>query len=177
MDKWASSRPDKDWIQVAVRDGAKGPLLIEMMTRRVVARTDKGGPGHEEVLVVIRYKDRDDQQVVKTDYYLSNASADTKLAEFGRVAKAEHRIEECIQRAKSEAGLADYQVRNWKGWHHHQTLSLIASWFLVTEGLRGKKMDTGDHSSPNPRRHFLDPSPGVRMRYTLSGLERNASGV
>ena len=122
-----------------MRDGAKGPLLIEMMTRRVVARTDKGGPGHEEVLVVIRYKDRDDQQVVKTDYYLSNASADTKLAEFGRVAKAEHRIEECIQRAKSDAGLADYQVRNWKGWHHHHTFLLIASWFLVTEGLRGKE--------------------------------------
>ncbi len=140
-----------------------------MMRRRVVARTDKGGPGHEEVVVVIRYKDRDDQQVVKTDYYLSNANADTALAEFGRVAKAEHRIEECIQRAKSEAGLADYQVRNWKGWHHHQTLSLIATWFLVTEGLRGKKMDTGDHRSANPRRHFLDPSPGVRMRYTLPG--------
>ena len=58
---------------------------------------------------MIRYKDRDDQQVVKTDYYLSNASADTKLAEFGRVAKAEHRIEECIQRAKSDAGFSRLQ--------------------------------------------------------------------
>jgi hypothetical protein len=55
------------------------------------------------------------------------------------VAKAEHRIEECIQRSKSEAGLADNEVRNWKGWHHHQILSLIASWFLVTEARRGKK--------------------------------------
>lgn len=177
VDKWTSSRPDKDWIQVDVRDGAKGPLRIEMRKRRVVARTDKGGPGHEEVLVVIRYKDRDDQQVVKTDYYLSNASADTELSEFARVAKAEHRIEECLQRAKSEAGLADYQVRNWKGWHHHQTLSLIATWFLVTEGLRGKKMDTGDYGSPNPRRHFLDPSPGVRMRYTLPGQRRTRAAL
>ena len=33
------------------------------------------------------------------------------LEEFGRVFKAQHRIEECLQRAKSEAGLADYQVR------------------------------------------------------------------
>ena len=36
-------------------------------------------------------------------------------AEFARVAKAEHRIEECLERAKSEAGLADYQVRTWEG--------------------------------------------------------------
>ncbi len=139
VDKWIASRSDDDWTEIDVRDGAKGPLLIEVIKRRVVARTDKRQEGHEEVLVVIRYRDRDDRKVVKTDYYLSNASGETELAEFARVAKAEHRIEECIQRAKSEAGLADYQVRNWKGWHHHQILSLIATWFLVTEARRGKK--------------------------------------
>ena len=37
------------------------------------------------------------------------------LAELARVAKAEHRIEECFERAKGEAGLGDYQVRNWTG--------------------------------------------------------------
>jgi hypothetical protein len=156
-----------------VRDGAKGPLIVNVVKRRVVARTDKRQEGHEEVLVVIQYKDRDDQNVVKTDYYLSNASLDTQLAEFARVAKAEHRIEECIQRAKSEAGLADYQVRNWKGWHHHQILSLIATWFLLTETRRGKKMDTGDHPSTNPRRHFAYPSQCLRMRYSLPNRPRS----
>ena len=54
--------------------------------------------------------------------------------------KAEHRIEECLKRGKSEAGLGDYQVRNWEGWHNnHQALSLIAMWFLVLEARRGKK--------------------------------------
>ncbi len=61
------------------------------------------------------------------------------LEEFARVTKAAHRVEECIERAKGEAGLADYQVRNWIGWHHHQTLSLIAAWFLNKETRRGKK--------------------------------------
>ena len=37
---------------------------------------------------------------MKTDYYLSNASAETPLAEFARVANAEHRVEECIKRAR-----------------------------------------------------------------------------
>jgi SRSO17 transposase len=130
---------DEDWTRVDVRDGAKGPLVVEIVKRRVVGRTDKQQEGHEEALVVIRYKDRDDRRVVKTDYYLLNASFDTELIEFGRAAKAEHRIEECIQRPKSEAGLADSEVRTWRGWHHHhQTLSLIATWFLVTEARRGK---------------------------------------
>src|SRR5207248_10315558 len=50
---------------------------------------------------------------------------------------------ECLKRAKGEAGLADYQVRTWAGWHHHQALSLIAAWFLTRETRRGKKADPG----------------------------------
>ena len=75
------------------------------------------------------------------DYYLSNAAAYTTPAEFARVIQSRHRIEECFQRAKSEAGLADYEVRTWRGWHHHQTLSLIATWFLTQETREGKKIN------------------------------------
>ena len=124
-----------------MRDGSKGPLVVEAVKRRVVSRSHRRQQGDEEILVVIRYRDRDNQQVVKVDYYLSNAVPGTSLWEFARVAKAEHRIEECLQRSKSEAGLADDEVRHWTGWHHHQTLSLLATWFLVRETDRGKKMD------------------------------------
>ena len=65
------------------------------------------------------------------------------LAEFARVFKAQHRVEEVLQRAKGEAGLGDYQVRTWGGWHHHQALSLVATWFLTQETRRGKKADPG----------------------------------
>jgi SRSO17 transposase len=173
VDQWAQSLDENAWTEVDVRDGAKGPLTVQTVKRRVVARTEKRQQGHEEVLVVIRYRDRDDRCVVKTDYYLSNGSPDLPLAEFARVAKAEHRVEECIQRSKSEAGLADYQVRNWKGWHHHQTLSLIATWFLVREARRGKKMDTGHYCSADPRGHRSNPSSRVRMRYTLPHHNRS----
>jgi SRSO17 transposase len=167
VDAWAAARDADEWTEIDVRDGAKGPLRVEAIQRRVVGRTHRRQQGHEEMLVIVRYRDRDNAAVVKTDYYLSNASADTSLPELTRVAKAEHRIEECIRRAKSEAGLADYEVRNWKGWHHHQTLSLIATWFLVTEARRGKKMDAGNHRPSDPPRHFLDPAPRLRMRYHL----------
>jgi len=113
--------------------------------------------------------------VVKTDYYFSNASAETPLPEFARAAKAVHRIEECIQRCKSEAGLADYEVRNWVGWQHHQTLSLIANWFLVSETRRGKKMDTGDHAPADPGRHLANPASRVPMRFAVPHRTRTGS--
>jgi hypothetical protein len=167
VDAWVETLSDRDWITIDVRDGSKGPLIVEMVKRRVAARTDKRQEGPEEMLVMIRFRRRDTQRVVQTDYYFSNAPAETSEAEFARAAKAEHRIEECIQRGKSEAGLADYEVRGWNGWHHHQILSLIATWFLVQQARRGKKMDPGDHGSADSRGHQCDPHAPVRMRYTL----------
>lgn len=114
VDQWRDQQPERRWHRIDVRDGEKGPLVVEAVKTRVRARTEKRQQGHEEVLVVIRYKDRD-EQIVKTDYYLSNAEATTPLSAFARAAKAEHRIEECLRRAKSEAGLGDYEVRHWKG--------------------------------------------------------------
>lgn len=164
---WAEAQPASAWTQIDVRDAAKGPLVVELLNRRVRTRNDKRQEcPDDEVLVVIRYRDRD-RAVTKIDFYLSNAQPDTPLAEFARAAKAEHRIEECLQRAKSEAGLADYEVRHWIGWQHHQTLSLIATWFLTTESRRGKKMDPGDHATPNSRRHLTNPPPRVRMRSSI----------
>ena len=103
--------------------------------------------------MVIRSRDRDNQQVVKVDDYLSNTAPETPLEACARVAKAAHRIEACLQRSTSEAGLADYEVRHWTGWQHHQTLSFLATWFLVRETQRGKNMDPCDHLTPDAPRH------------------------
>jgi len=148
VDHWRAALPASAWTTLEVRPGEKGPLVVEAVKARVQAKTDRRRTGPEEVLVVVRY--RQDDGSVKHDYYLSSAAFDTPLAEFARVAKAEHRIEECLQRAKGEAGLSDYEVRTWKGWHRHQALSLIATWFLTQEARRGKKMATGDHSAADP---------------------------
>jgi len=162
LGKWCESLPASAWTSLAVRDATKGPIEVEIVRRRVLAKIDrKVGP--EETLVVIR--SLDEQKQVKTDYYLSCASPETPLAEFARVANAEHRIEECIKRGKSEAGMAQYQVRTWIGWHHRITLSLIATWFLVREARRGKKVDPGDHGLPGPPAVCPDPAQRLPLRY------------
>jgi SRSO17 transposase len=141
VDDWCAKLPEDAWTTIDVRDGEKGPLVIEAMKCRVQARTETGGTGPGEVLFVTR--ERQANGTYKIDYYLSNADADVPLEEFARVAKAAHRVEGCFERAKGEAGLGDYQVRNWIAWHHHQTLSLLAAWFLNKETRRGKNTDPG----------------------------------
>ncbi len=40
-------------------------------------------------------------------------------------------IERAFEDGKGIAGLADYQVRGWTGWHHHMALSLLAMLTLL----------------------------------------------
>jgi hypothetical protein len=123
-----------------VRDGEKGPLVVQGLRTLVQARTEGRVAQVAEWLVVFREQQADGSW--KHDYLLANAPLTTPLAECARVFKAEHRIEESLRRAKSEAGLGQYQVRTWGGWHHHQALGLVATWFLTQETRRGKKIHT-----------------------------------
>lgn len=164
-DRWREALPENAWTTIEVRDGSRGPLATQAVKTRVRAKTDRRRVGPEEVLVILREVQSDG--TMKHDYYLSNAAFETTLDELARVAKAEHRIEECLERAKSDAGLAQYQVRNWIGWHHHQTLSLLATWFLTLENRRGKKIhacvDGADGSDDS--RSVVIRSP--RLRYAV----------
>jgi hypothetical protein len=141
VDSWCAALPEEKWETIEVRDGEKGPLLVQVASTLVQARSDGRPSGLVERLLVFREQQTDGTW--KHDYLLSDVVLGATMAEFARVFKAEHRIEECLKRAKTEAGLADYQVRTWKGWHHHQTLALLASWFLIQETRRGKNTDTG----------------------------------
>jgi SRSO17 transposase len=50
-----------------------------------------------------------------------------------------HDIEECFQQAKNETGLDHYQVRTWRAWHAHITLSMLALAWLAGSRARAVK--------------------------------------
>jgi SRSO17 transposase len=158
---WSKALPPGAWRRIEVGGGERGPQFVELVATRVVARTDRGRIGPEELLVVIR--GLDEEGATKHDYYLSDAPPGTLPGVLARVAKAEHRVERRLQRAKSEAGLSESQVRTWSGWHHHQALSLIAGWFLVQEARRGKKADAGFDGAAGARRSGVAAAGGVRV--------------
>jgi SRSO17 transposase len=180
---WCEALPAEAWSWLSVRDGEKGPLEVEIVKRRVESKVEGLAVGFEELLVAVRYVDGGK---LKYDYHVSNAAVATPLEELARVAKAEHRIEECLKRSKSESGLGQYQVRNWDGWQNHQTLSLIATWFLLLEARRGKKEGTGLDGSPGASGLGADLSQGMSLRYpgaqragadALAGAERVGEAV
>jgi len=99
-DRWCAALPEDAWTTIEVRNGARGPLVVQAVKTRVPTKTDRRRNGPEETLVVLR--ECQDGGAIKHDYHLSNASPETPLSEFARVANAEHRIEECLERANAE---------------------------------------------------------------------------
>ena len=184
LDRWRAALPESAWARIDVRDGEKGPLVIEGVKRRVQARTETGGTGAEELTFVTR--ERQGDETFKHDYYLSNADPGAPPAELARASKAAHRIEECFERAKGEAGLADYQVRNWPAWRHRQTLSLLAAWFLNRATRRGKNPDPGvddataaplDRGSDRGASQHQRPFLALPPKHTLVASKRTSSAV
>jgi SRSO17 transposase len=131
VDTWARKLPADRWTRLTIRDGAKGPLEVEAVSARVCARQSRR-IGPEERLLVIRTLGPQPDWT----YSMSNAPPEEPLAELVRARSCRHRVEEVLQEAKGEVGLAHYEVRSWVGWHHHVTLALLALWFLVLERMR-----------------------------------------
>jgi SRSO17 transposase len=157
---WRHSLPGDTWTRLTVRDGEKGPVEIEMVRRRVQTRIERKRTGPEEWLVVTR-RPLSDDRTLETQasrdacdqdtrygyrYYLTPTQThaseleEPSLAELARVIKSGSCIEASFKRGKSEAGMDEYQVRTWEGWHHHMALTLIAVWFLISETHRGQQL-------------------------------------
>jgi hypothetical protein len=157
--QWRQGLAAEAWTYLTVRDGEKGPVAIEMVTRRVQTRIERKRTGPEEWLVVTRRplsddraweprasRDATDQDArYRYQYYLTPtdggevALKEPSLEELGRVIKAGASIEASFKRGKGEVGMDEYQVRTWEGWHHHMALSLMAVWFLIGETQRGQQ--------------------------------------
>ena len=129
---WKEKVPDESWVRITIRAGLKGPLVVWATRMRVRTRFGQKRRGEPEWLVVTRTE----AKAPEVRYWLSDAGADVSLEEMVRVANARYWVEDSLERAKGEVGLAHYEVRSWQGWHHHMTLSLIALWFLVLEQRR-----------------------------------------
>jgi hypothetical protein len=148
VDQWCSTQPEEAWQTLEVRAGQKGPITVQAVSTLVQARTEGRVSDRPEVPVVFR--EAQANGTWKHDYPLSNAAFEVPVQDYARVFNAQHRVDECLQRAKGEAGLGACEVRTWRRWYHHQVMALTATWFLTLEAWRGKKMDTGIDAVSTP---------------------------
>ena len=125
-------RVDKAWLQwggaqaehVHFRNATQGPLHAQVLVLPIYCK-DGSTTGRSLIISC------DGLGAIK--YSLTNGEG--TAPEHCYRQHQRYWIERAIQEAKSEVGMAQYQVRGWQGWHQHMAMVTLAMLFALQQKL------------------------------------------
>jgi SRSO17 transposase len=122
-DELAALVPAGAWERLSCADGSKGPRLYDW------ALIETADAGHW--LLARRSLNRNAKGDLELAFFRCWSPRPVTLPELVAVAGARWGIEDCFAEAKNETGLDHYQVRKYRAWYRHVTLSMLAHAFLA----------------------------------------------
>jgi SRSO17 transposase len=128
--------PADAWVRLSAGNGAKGPRRYDWARVAIRPQSD---PARGYWLLARRSL----TDPTEFAYYVCYGPATTTLADLVRVAGTRWAIEECLEAAKGEVGLDQYEVRRWDGWYRHITLCLLAHAFLAITAAQSAGTEKG----------------------------------
>ncbi len=155
--------PASAWRRSPITTGARGEIAADFAFRRVTRARRGGQPGTApaEAWLVVRRSltpDASGQRLHK--YFLTNAPADCAPDTLARLSGARWPSEVAFAEAKGDLGMDHYEVRTWRGWHHHMTQTFLAHHLLLRLRGRGEKPGPNARAGEDPaRRRPARPRP------------------
>lgn len=164
--------PASIWHKRIIKEGSKGPLMVELAFLRVTPVRDQL-PG-SRCWAIFR---RSLGSQLESKSYLSNVPADCPPAELTRITGMRWPVETAFEEAKGEVGLDHYETRTWQGWHHHMLQSFLAHLFLMRLRLlfQKKALHSRPHKLVNWWLPRLKTSAGARPIFLPSYTTANAA--
>jgi len=127
-----TSIPESDWSVLELRDTTRGKLKVSAWKQPVYVWEEGSSEVHRWQLVATRtpgsYSD------IKIS--ITNTPDTTTLKHLAWMQRQRYWVERTFEDAKSECGMADYQVRKWSAWHHHMALVMMAMVFMLSEKIK-----------------------------------------
>ena len=128
----AMKLPEEAWQTVAWREGSNETMSSRFAAVRIRSASrdwELAAPPALEWLLI----EWPEGEKAPTKYWFSTLPQDTPLEVLVDTAKLRWRIERDYEELKSELGLAHFEGRGWRGFHHHATLCIAAYGFLIRE--------------------------------------------
>ena len=124
--------PADAWREVTWREGSNDPLTSRFAAVRVrpASRDWKRDEPHPLEWLLIEWPENEKEP---TKYFLSTLPEEAAIEVLVDAAKMRWRIERDYEELKSELGLAHFEGRSWRGFHHHATLCIAAYGFLIRQ--------------------------------------------
>jgi SRSO17 transposase len=141
----AHELPGRAWRRIEWREGTEGAMGSRFA--RVRVRAAHRDQVHPEEWLVIEWPLGETEP---TKYWLATLPQSIAFKELVRLIKLRWRIERDYQELKQELGLGHYEGRNWRGFHHHATLTIAAYGFLMRARLTGRAKKNSAIRSTEP---------------------------
>ena len=122
-DELAALVSPSGWQRLSCADGSKGPRLYDW------ALIGTASPAHQ--LLARRSLAPGEKGELELAFFRCWSPRPVTVAELAAVAGARWAVEDCFAEAKNETGLDHYQVRRYRAWYRHITLSMLAHAFLA----------------------------------------------
>lgn len=123
------SLPARNWETLTLRNTTRGVLRVRCCRLKVYVWDKESEKVHCWNLVATRSLEGKND----TKISLTNTTPRTTLKRLCWMQRQRYWVERGFEDAKSECGMADYQVRKWRAWHHHMALVMMAMLFMLTE--------------------------------------------
>ena len=110
--------PTEAWKDLEWREGSNQTLSSRFAAVRIrpASRDQKLAEPHPIEWLVVEWPEGEPQP---TKYWLSTLPEDISLEALVDTIKLRWRIERDYEELKSELGLAHFEGRGWRGFHHH----------------------------------------------------------
>ncbi|BEK89380.1 IS701 family transposase [Nocardia seriolae] len=131
--------PGACWQRLSAGAGAHGPREYDWAYRQIEG-TWARGRGHW--LLARRALTPNSKGELEIAYYLCYGPATSRLVDLAWTAGSRWHVEEAFQQAKGEAGLDHYQIRDYRAWYAHITLSMLAPAYLAASKTIAAKGDS-----------------------------------
>lgn len=132
---------DRRWTSVILAEGAKGPIVAEVVALRIYLSKDNLPEDNACWLFIRRTQDG------QIKYAISNAPEDIPFKDLCEASTMRWPIEQCFEEGKSHLGMRDYEHRSWPAWHRHMMYVFLGLHFLLRLRLDNKKKPCTDTPS------------------------------
>jgi SRSO17 transposase len=125
----AHALTDDDFTAVCFRHGTKGEKWRRVAVVDVYTWNGEDATARQERLIISTNLDGTEMKYSLTNDRPQQYSWETLLYQQMQ----RFWVEQSLKDAKSEVGMAEYQVRTWRAWHHHLTLTMLALLFMLQQ--------------------------------------------